>query len=171
MEQNTANNQPKMPRFNMNWIYLLVIAALAFVYFSGEQGSLLQPQTQQRETSYTEFKHYLERGYVSQVVANKSTNTLRMYVKKDSATVLFPEMKVPVSTNPYMNVEFGSVDKLEQQVDSARARGQYDRSSAHGASIGRLFSLDKSIQDVSRRFRYSCYAGWQAAADKRSLPC
>ncbi len=114
-----------MPRFNMNWIYLLVIAALAFVYFSGEQGSLLQPQTQQRETSYTEFKHYLERGYVSQVVANKSTNTLRMYVKKDSATVLFPEMKVPVSTNPYMNVEFGSVDKLEQQVDSARARGQF----------------------------------------------
>ena len=52
-----------MPRFNMNWIYLIVIAALAFFYFSGEQGSLLQPtQQQQRETSYTEFKHYLERG-------------------------------------------------------------------------------------------------------------
>ncbi|MBP5339066.1 MAG: ATP-dependent zinc metalloprotease FtsH [Prevotella sp.] len=125
MEANNNNNEPKMPKFNMNWIYLMVIAALAIFYFSGEQGNLLQPQTQQRETSYTEFKHYLERGYVSQVVANKSTNTLRMYVKKDSATVLFPEMKVPVSTNPYMNVEFGSVDNLEQQVDSARARGQF----------------------------------------------
>ena len=115
-----------MPKFNMNWIYILVIAALAIVYFSGEQGSILQPQQQQqRETSYTEFRHYLEHGYVSQVVANKSTNTLKMYVKKDSATVLFPEIKVPVNTNPYMTVEYGSVDKLEQQVDSARARGQF----------------------------------------------
>ena len=121
----SANNQPKMPRFNMNWIYLMVIAALAFFYFSGEQGNLMQPQQQQRETSYTEFKHYLDRGYVSQVVANKSTSTLKMYVKKDSATVLFPEIKVPVSTNPYMTVEYGSVEKLEQNVDSARARGHF----------------------------------------------
>ncbi len=125
MDTNTKNKQPKMPRFNMNWIYLMVIASLAIFYFSGEQGSLLQPQTQQKETTYTEFKHYLERGYVSQVVANKSNGTLKMYVKKDSATVLFPEMKAPVSTNPYMVVEFGSIDKLEQQVDSARARGQF----------------------------------------------
>ena len=114
-----------MPRFNMNWIYLLVIVALAFFYFSGEGGSLMQPQQTQRETSYTEFKHYLQNGYVSQVVANKSSNTLKMYVKKDSALVLFPDMKVPVSTNPFLNVEFGSMEKLEQVVDSARARGQF----------------------------------------------
>ncbi len=126
MEPNSANKQPRMPRFNMNWIYLIVIAALAFFYFSGEQGSLLQPEQQrQKETSYTEFKHYLEHGYVSQVVANKTTNTLKMYVKKDSATVLFPDIKVPVNTNPYMNVEFGSLDKLEQNIDSARAHGQF----------------------------------------------
>ncbi len=121
----TSNKQPKMPRFNMNWIYLLVIVALAFFYFSSEGGSLVQPQQAQRETSYTEFKHYLQTGYVSQVVANKSSNTLKMYVKKDSALVLFPDMKVPVSTNPFLNVEFGSMEKLEQVIDSARARGQF----------------------------------------------
>ena len=70
MEPNTSNKQPRMPRFNMNWIYIMVIATLAFFYFSGGQGNLLQPQQEQRETSYTEFKHYLEQGYVSQVVAN-----------------------------------------------------------------------------------------------------
>ena len=125
METNKKNNEPKMPRFNMNWIYLIVIAALAFFYFSSDGGSLVQPDESQRETSYTEFKHYLQHGYVSQVVANKSSSTLKMYVKKDSALVLFPDLKVPVSTNPYMNVEFGSMDKLEQMVDSARANGQF----------------------------------------------
>jgi cell division protease FtsH len=126
METNSTNKQPKMPRFNMNWIYLVVIAALAFFYFSGEQGSLMQPQSTQRETSYTEFKQYLEKGYASQVVVNKSSNTLKMYVKKDSAQVLFPNFKsTPTNTNPYLSVEIGSTDKLEQLVDSARAHGQF----------------------------------------------
>jgi cell division protease FtsH len=126
MEQQNNNKQPKMPRFNMNWIYLMVIAALALFYFTNESGGLVQPQATQKETTYTEFKRYLEKGYASQVVANKSNNTLKMYVKKDSASVLFPEMKsTPATTNPYLAVEFGSIDKLEQLVDSARANGQF----------------------------------------------
>ena len=34
MEQNQNNQQPKMPKFNMNWVYLLVIGALAFFYLT-----------------------------------------------------------------------------------------------------------------------------------------
>ena len=29
------NKQPKMPRFNMNWIYGLIIIALGLLFFTG----------------------------------------------------------------------------------------------------------------------------------------
>ena len=28
------NNQPKMPKFNMNWIYTIIIVMLALLFFS-----------------------------------------------------------------------------------------------------------------------------------------
>ena len=28
------NNQPKMPKFNMNWIYTIIIAMLALLFFT-----------------------------------------------------------------------------------------------------------------------------------------
>ena len=34
------NNQPKMPRFNMNWIYIIVLIGLAVLFFTGGGDSL-----------------------------------------------------------------------------------------------------------------------------------
>ena len=45
-----------MPRFNMNWIYILVIAALAFFYFTNDNNGLQSAHSAQKETSYDEFK-------------------------------------------------------------------------------------------------------------------
>ena len=55
MEQNqpNKNNGPKMnmPRFNMNWIYILAISALLIFYFT-DGGNGIQKMSQQMETSY-----------------------------------------------------------------------------------------------------------------------
>ena len=82
--QNQNNNQPKMPRFNMNWVYLLVIAALAFFYFSNGTGGVQEQGNTQGQASYSEFKNFVKHGYANRIVANKSTETLKMYVKPDS---------------------------------------------------------------------------------------
>ena len=81
--QNPNNNQPKMPRFNMNWVYLLVIAALAFFYFSNGTGGVQEQGNTQGQASYSEFKNFVKHGYANRIVANKSTETLKMYVKPD----------------------------------------------------------------------------------------
>ena len=61
MEQkNKQNNKPQMnmPRFNMNWIYGLVILALGLLYFtSGQEQSSIKT-----ETSYSDFKVMVMKG-------------------------------------------------------------------------------------------------------------
>ena len=134
-----------MPKFNMNWIYLLAIASLFFFYFSGEQG-LAQRQSGLSEVSYSEFKTLVNRGNASRIVVNKSHNTLKMYVKPDSIRSVFNKTADQVGTDPYLAVEFGSIERLEQFVDSARAhqaftgRLSYERDS-DGGILGSLISM------------------------------
>ena len=125
MEQNQNNNQPKMPKFNMNWVYLLVIAALAFFYFSNGSGGLLEQGATQGQASYSEFKNFVKQGYAERIVANKSTETLKMYVKPDSIQSVFHKSTAATGTEPYLSVEYGSNAKVEEFVDSARARGYF----------------------------------------------
>ena len=110
-----------MPRFNMNWIYLLVILALTFLYFSNGATGIQQPQTAQKEVSYSEFQELLAKGNASNIVVNKTKNTLKMYVKPDSIRSVFHKGTDQVGTSPYLSVEFGSVEKVEKIVETARA--------------------------------------------------
>ena len=123
--QNPNNNQPKMPKFNMNWVYLLVIAALAFFYFSNGTGGLQEMGATQGQASYSEFKNFVKNGYANRIVANKSTETLKMYVKPDSIQAVFHKTTATTGTEPYLSVEYGSNAKVEEFVDSARARGYF----------------------------------------------
>jgi len=123
MEPNTANKQPKMPRFNMNWIYMMVIAALAFFYFSNGTGELQHQGPSNGQASYSEFKNFVNQGYADRIVANKSTETLKMYVKPDSIQSVFHKTTAVTGTEPYLSVEYGENAKIEEFVDSARARG------------------------------------------------
>ena len=78
MEQN-QNNQPKMPKFNMNWVYLIAIAALAFFFFSNGSTDIQgEKEVTTGQASYSEFKNFVKNGYAERIVVNKSTETLKM---------------------------------------------------------------------------------------------
>ncbi|SDG54333.1 cell division protease FtsH [Prevotella communis] len=148
--QNTNNNQPKMPRFNMNWVYLLVIAALAFFYFSNGTGGVQEQGNTQGQASYSEFKNFVKNGYANRIVANKSTETLKMYVKPDSIQAVFHKTTATTGTEPYLSVEYGSNAKVEEFVDSARARGYFTGKFdyEHEASNGILSFIITSLLPI-----------------------
>lgn len=112
-QNNNQDNNPKMPRFNMNWLYVLIIVALVMLFFSG--GDFMKPSAQET-ASYTVFKSYVERGYAQKVVVNKDKSTLKMYVRPDHIRDVFKAPAQQVGANPYVNVEFGSVDELEKYL-------------------------------------------------------
>ena len=139
-----------MPRFNMNWVYLLVIAALAFFYFSNGTGGVQDQGNTQGQASYSEFKNFVKHGYANRIVANKSTETLKMYVKPDSIQAVFHKTTATTGTEPYLSVEYGSNAKVEEFVDSARARGYFTGKFdyEHEASNGILSFIITSLLPI-----------------------
>ena len=128
-----------MPKFNMNWVYLAVIAALAFFYFTnGSTDIQKEKEATTGQASYSEFKNFVNNGYAERIVANKSTETLKMYVKPDSIQAVFHKTTAQTGAEPYLSVEYGNNAKVEEFVDSARARGffkgkfDYEHESSNG---------------------------------------
>ena len=110
---NQNDQQPKMPRFNMNWLYIIVAVVLAIMLFSGGGGSIVKGSSSQ-EANYSDFKAYVDKGYAQRVVINKSDNTLKMFVKPQHIRTVFNMTAQQVGPNPYVSVQFGSVDELEK---------------------------------------------------------
>ncbi len=118
MEQsNNFNNQgggkgPKMPRFNMNWLYTIILIALIALFFSGGGDALGGGAA--KEATYTEFKQYVDKGYVLSVVANKTENTLKIYINPKYTRDVYKMSAQNVGPNPYVKVQFGSVDEVDR---------------------------------------------------------
>ena len=110
-----------MPRFNMNWIYGLVIIALAMLYFT--QGS--EKSSVRTETSYSDFKTMVMKGYAEKIVVNKYENTLQMYVKPEHIRDVFHQGVDKTGKEPSVMVAIGSVDQVEQFVNQAREEQKF----------------------------------------------
>ena len=123
-EQNKNNEGPKMnmPRFNMNWIYILAIMALAFFWISGGTDDMSSMKT---EASYTEFKKMVQKGYASKIVVNKTESVLKMYVKPEHIREVFHQGVQQTGKEPYVSVEFGSADQVESFVNKAREEKKF----------------------------------------------
>ncbi|MBO5156059.1 MAG: ATP-dependent zinc metalloprotease FtsH [Prevotella sp.] len=107
-----------MPKFNMNWIYILAIAMLALFYFSnGRENSSISA-----EASYTEFKSVVMKGWAQKIVINKTESKLEVYVKPEHRRDVFKQGKEQTGKEPTMSVEFGSVDQVENFINQARAK-------------------------------------------------
>ena len=124
MENKQHNNKPQMnmPKFNMNWIYGLVIIALIFLYFT--QGN--EKSSVRTETSYSDFKVMVMKGYANKIVVNKYSNTLLMYVKPEHIRDVFHQGVQQTGKTPSVTVAFGSVDQVEQFVNQARKEKKFN---------------------------------------------
>ena len=106
----------KMPKFNMNWIYLLMMVVLGVLYFtSGNVNSSVNT-----EATYTQFKSMVLKGYAKSIVVNNKTNTLQMYVKPEHIRDVFNQGVEQTGKEPSVSVEYGSVDQVEAFVNEAR---------------------------------------------------
>ena len=132
MQNNKQNNKPQMnmPRFNMNWIYGLIILTLILLYLT--QGS--EKSSVRTETSYSDFKTMVMKGYADKIVVNKYSNTLEMYVKTEHIRDVFHQGVQQTGKTPSVTVAIGSVDQVEQFVNQARAEKKFSGKFAYDNS-------------------------------------
>lgn len=141
-----APQGPKMPKFNMNWLYTIIIVVLAYLFFSG--GGAIGQQSM-AEASYSDFKQFVSHGYASKVVVNRKEAMLKMYVKPEHIRQVFHTSAKQTGTNPYVSVNFGSVDQVEQfleaQVQAKHFNGNLDYEVSSGGMWELLLSMGPTL--------------------------
>ena len=131
MEQQQDNRQQRKqpqnqnvggPKFSMSWIYgLVIIGLIAFWYTNGgtDKSSITT------ETTYSDFKVMVQKGYAQEIVVNKHEGSLQMYVKPEHIYDVFHQHVQQTGTKPAVTVAFGSTDQVEQFVNQQREEGHF----------------------------------------------
>lgn len=118
------NNQPKMPKFNMGWIYAVILITLCVFFFSGGGEALGGDASMSQTATYTKFKQYVEKGYAKSVEVIKQEGIARMYVKPQNVRDVFGKTQQQTGKKPYVKTQYGSLDELTTYLDSAQQRGK-----------------------------------------------
>ena len=111
-----GNGGPKMPRFNMTWLFTICLITMIILFFTGGGGDAIGGSAA-KEATYTQFKQYVEKGYVLSVVANKTESTLKIYINPKYTRDVYNMPAKSVGPNPYVKVQFGSVDEVERYAN------------------------------------------------------
>ena len=111
-----------MPRFNMNWIYGLIILSLGLLFFTG--GGNMMAGSAKQEATYTKFKEYVDKGYANNVVVNSEQRTIKMFVKPANVRDVFGKDPKQLGEKPYVSVQFGSTDELEKYLTEVQKAGK-----------------------------------------------
>lgn len=104
-----------MPRFNMNWLYIVAITLL-LVFFVTGGGDAVAGKSETQKASYQKFKTYVEKGYGKRVEVRTSERLLRLYIKPEHYRDVFQKGAAELGKDPYVIVEYGSNDKLEEYL-------------------------------------------------------
>lgn len=110
-----------MPKFNLNWVYIIILGVLGFMWFSGVGGG----SSIDREVDYTVFKSYVAKGYAKRLEVNKSDGTLKMYVDGKHFRDVFKQSSNRIGKAPTVSTKFPSVDKVEEFVDAETQAGHF----------------------------------------------
>lgn len=117
MDNNRNSKKPVRPRFNTSWLFGAIAMILFGLYIFGDGGSA------QKEVSYTEFKSYVEKGYVKDIVAYSNDNNIEVYLKPENVKDVFKGNNV--GTNPMLTVEVPSMDAFDKYISEEHDSGAY----------------------------------------------
>ena len=114
------DNKPKNGLKSLSWLYIILFIALGYIIFKDDGTDL------NGEATYTEFKEYMEKGYVSDLIVYSNIGSLDMYIKPDSAKYVFGDRAmVQPLTRPMVSVGVGSLDNLQEFIDSMEESGRF----------------------------------------------
>jgi len=118
-QQRRQTSGDETPRFNFSWFYILMGIGLIYLLMSGSENS------SGTQKDYTKFKNYVEKGYAKDIVVDKRNLTLRMIVDKAHVRDVLGVSPEKAGKNPSIDVEFGSMENLENFLDDETEKGHF----------------------------------------------
>jgi len=103
---NNNNNKMNMPKFNLNWLYFIILATLLGLYLTNSDSST------NKEVSYNQFQAYVDSGYVSRIVGYDD-NSVEFYIKPQYVGTVFGKDSTKVGRNAMVTTESPSRESLD----------------------------------------------------------
>ncbi len=129
-----------MPRFNLNWVYMLIVGALVIMLFTNTGSSSVD-----KEVDYTTFKSYVSKGYASRIEVNKGDGTAKMFVDGKYIRDIFKTSSQKTGKAPTVSTKYPSVDKVEEFLDTETKAQHFKGSVSYIQDSNMLWSLFLNI--------------------------
>lgn len=118
MENNNDSN-PNKRRYSFTWLYILLIGGLIYLFLTNNESGAT------KEVNYTGFQEMIMKGYSNKVVIDKDNKTLDLYITAKHDREVFGNAN-PTSEQRAVKVEIGSLDKVQDFLDAAKAEGNFN---------------------------------------------
>ena len=114
------NNQRKLPKFNIFWMYGLIILALLMFYY-WQNNEVSQP------VSWTQFESWVQKGGVTSITVYTNKNTAEAVLSDSLAKEMFKGKRyAPTPGTPTkMVTHIPSSDKFDEKVEQWRQKGVF----------------------------------------------
>lgn len=126
------------PRFNFSWIYFILIAGLVYLVFSRDKATI---GSTPRTLTYTDFQECVDSGYVQHVEVDRKDLNITFDVNTQGERHIYGKVSRSEAEKPALNVEIGSVEKLEEYLVQKRQEGVFTGKVKYKEDSGLLVNL------------------------------
>ena len=121
---NNANKKPNkvnIPKFNLNWLYMIIAMMLLGLYITNENSTGI------KSVSYDEFQQYVRDGYMSKIIGYDD-NSVEAYIKPQYVKNVFQADSSKVGKNPMITTEAPSRESLGNFLQKEKDELHFDGS-------------------------------------------
>lgn len=120
---NKPNSKMNMPKFNLNWMYMIIALMLIGLWWGGNPGG-----AGKKVVPYSQFQEYISKGYINKVLGYED-KSIEAFIKPTAVAVVFGADSNSVGKNPMVTSRAPSTDRLEDFLQTEKAAGHFDGSS------------------------------------------
>ena len=110
-----------MPKFNLNWLYMIIAMMLLGLYITNENSTGI------KSVSYDEFQQYVRDGYMSKIIGYDD-NSVEAYIKPQYVKNVFQADSSKVGKNPMITTEAPSRESLGNFLQKEKDELHFDGS-------------------------------------------
>ena len=114
-----GNNKVNLPKFNLNWLYMILLMMLAGLWLTNKNG------ISSKNVSYDEFQSYVQKGYISRVTGFDD-NSVEAYIKPQHVGNVFGIDSTRVGRNPMVTTEAPSRESLGDFLQKEKDENHFD---------------------------------------------
>ena len=119
-----SNNQRKTPKFNIFWMYGIMILFLVTFYYLNQDGGMAQ------EVKWTQFESIVNKGGVKSITVYSNKNQAEAVLSDSLAKVVFKDLPAPAlgggQSQAKISTHIPSADKFDEKIEQWNKDGVFN---------------------------------------------